>query len=110
MNATNAVKKHTQALQSLNTLTVGELKALLDNYDDETPVVLACSYGDRGNTQQVIEINHATTSCLLERSAYSLSGVAVADRELEEDDIVLVEDGEEEMAEGHVDPVLVLNG
>lgn len=93
-----SVKKHTAALQSLNTMTVGELRSLLSQYDDSIPVVFACSYGDRGDTQQALPITDCQEDRLLERSAYSLSGVAVVD---EDDDSV-------ELSEERPDSVLVL--
>jgi hypothetical protein len=50
-------------MKELNTISVGELKEILENYDDETPVAFACNYGDRGRTLQVINIQIGRASC-----------------------------------------------
>lgn len=36
--------------KNLDTLTVGELKELLDNFDDEMPVLFCYNYGDYWST------------------------------------------------------------
>lgn len=61
-------------------LTVAELRAQLEKYDDDTPVCAAVSYGDRGCTMQAVfatgcEQVYATTTC------YSDSGYKVTEDE-----------------------------
>lgn len=77
----------------LDTLTVGELKAQLNHFEDDTPVVSTVSYGDRVGTMQAIavgDLDHAH----LQSTSYSDSGYAV----------ILAEDADEDDPE-----VLVLN-
>jgi hypothetical protein len=64
-------------MKELNTISVGELKAILENYDDETPVAFACNYGDRGRTLQVINICGNDSMEAIHETAYSESGFAV---------------------------------
>ena len=65
------------------TLTVGELRDLLEDYDQDAPVLFACEYGDCGNTIQalgVMDTEERSTNDLSE-SCYSQSGVALNEAE-----------------------------
>jgi len=66
-----------------NTLTVGQLRDLIETIEDDTPVVIVCGYGDRGNTQQAIRIDDADMMVRgdFAPSAYSDSGVAMVEDE-----------------------------
>jgi len=64
-------------MRNIDTITVGELKDLLEGLDDDTRVAFACNYGDRCQTQQVISIKGDMNEENLYRSAYSESGWAV---------------------------------
>ncbi len=65
------------------TMTVGELIAELEQYGDDTPVVMAVEYGDMGRTLQALNVESVDTidGDALERSGYSHSGLAIAGRE-----------------------------
>ena len=65
----------------LTTLTVGELKAQLNTFDDDTPVVSTISYGDRVGTMQAVPVGDLDRAHL-QPSGYSDSGYKVV---LEED-------------------------
>lgn len=73
-------------MRKLNTISVGELKNILDNYDDDTPVAFTCSYGDRCRTQQVIGLLGRDEMEALYETAYSESGFAISDRYDDGDD------------------------
>ncbi len=72
---------------ALRTLTVRELIAVLEDEDQDMPVVFACDYGDIGHTQQVFGFDGTVEEEPLHESAYSHSGWAVPnhDRERPED-------------------------
>lgn len=66
--------------RELRTLTVGQLRDLLADYGDDLPVVFSCDYGDYCHTEQALPIRgHDVFEVVLEESAYSQSGFAVAD-------------------------------
>lgn len=59
----------------METITVGELKLMLDNYgDDDMPVVVAHDYGDRINTMGAIGLNECGDDYHLTPTVYSSSG------------------------------------
>lgn len=80
-------------MKKLNTISVGELKEILENYDDETPVAFACNYGDRCRTLQVINIHGNDSMEYIHETAYSESGFAVT-RNLDDCD---EDDGDKEV-------------
>ena len=65
------------------TMTVGELRRELADYEDETPVVFACDYGDYHHTTQVLPVGDVEEhdESELVKSAYSQSGVALNQNE-----------------------------
>lgn len=79
-------------MRNIDTITVGELKDLLEGLDEDARVAFACNYGDRCQTQQVISITGDINEENLHRSAYSESGWAVCkDREdVGEDQIFII--------------------
>jgi hypothetical protein len=64
-------------MRNIDTITVRELKDLLEGLDEDARVAFSCNYGDRGRTQQVISIRGDMEESNLYRSAYSESGWAV---------------------------------
>jgi len=60
-------------------MTVGQLKAILEEVDDETRLLFAVPYGDRSGTQQALPILSAQVRLASEyrESAYSESGIAL---------------------------------
>jgi hypothetical protein len=64
-------------MKKLDTISVGELKEILENYDEDTPVAFACNYGDRCRTLQVINIRGDDSMEAIHETAYSESGFAV---------------------------------
>jgi hypothetical protein len=68
------------------TMTVGQLRELLEQYDENMPVFFATGYGDYGRTIQALTITEeiASTTSQLRDSAYSHSKVAfIADSDEE---------------------------
>jgi hypothetical protein len=66
-------------------LTVAELLDVLEGCDPAARVVFACDYGDISHTLQALPVRSAEEFepdfQRLEESAYSQSGLAIADRE-----------------------------
>lgn len=71
--------------RKLHSITVGELRQLLEHHDDEVMVLLQYDYGDYHHTQAV-DLIHDAILRSIEGSGYSHSGYAVADEEVEEFD------------------------
>lgn len=65
-------------MREFKTLTVGQLKKLLENHDDDTPVTTMVSYGDRANTMQAVGLGEVEMVNLTETS-YSDSGYQVVE-------------------------------
>ncbi len=61
------------------TITVGELKAMLDDFHDDLLVVAVSNYGDRANTMQAIALNDLQCGYHLAETAYSNSGYKISD-------------------------------
>lgn len=61
-------------------VTKQELLELLEDVDDDTPIMFACGYGNLGDTQQVIPITKmedtAEDTRVLVESGYSTTGIA----------------------------------
>src|SRR5690606_4308082 len=73
------------------TLTVGQLKAQLEDFADDAIVIVACGYGDMGNTTQALPITDVETLYeeegeYIEESGYSHSGFALTKVMQEEDE------------------------
>lgn len=60
-------------------MTVGDLKAALNDFDDDTPVVAVANYGDRANTMQAIPLSDLQCGYHLAETAYSYSGYKASD-------------------------------
>lgn len=76
----------------IHTLTVGELKTYLSNFDEDLPVFSISDYGDRNSTMQAIPVGILQEG-LLQVSAYSDSGYKVVgtdEGDSSEDPTVLV--------------------
>lgn len=58
-------------------MTVGQLREILEDYSDDEPVMFGCNYGDYHRTQQVLLIEGNLERLPVEDSAYSESGWAV---------------------------------
>ena len=73
------MSKKNQMIQ--NATTVGQLKDMIEDYDDNTPVFFSCNYGDYHNTQQALFVSEAdeVDSSKITESAYSHSGLALSD-------------------------------
>lgn len=65
----------------LKSITVAELRELLEGEPDDKRVVFASDYGDHGHTMQAVELEGETEDVRLEESGYSKSGWAVRDTE-----------------------------
>jgi len=65
-------------------MTVGELRELLDGQDDEALVVFTSDYGDHCHTRQVHLLDGVLDETLVEKGAYSDSGWIVASDEDDE--------------------------
>lgn len=59
------------------TVTVGELRDLLEGFDDDMPVIFGADYGDICHTQQALGLTGAAWEVTVTGSAYSQSGFAV---------------------------------
>jgi hypothetical protein len=70
----------------LNSLTVAELRGLLEGEDDDAVVLFTCDYGDYLHTKQALPISGDIEEHQVEESAYSHSGWALADVEVDADD------------------------
>lgn len=73
----------------METLTVGELKELLQEYDEDTLVVVSCDYGDRSNTQQAIALGEAVLMDLTE-TGYSDSGYKITQHGGGDEEVLLL--------------------
>ena len=87
-------------------VTVGELRDMLGEFDDDALVAFSCDYGDHGHTEQVLPIGEAKDVSVSELclTAYSQSGVAL-EREADWDD----EDTERESSETDGVEVVILS-
>lgn len=76
-------------------LTVADLIAELQNQDPDAIVVFQCDYGDYNHTQQALpieEVERMQRDQRLENSAYSHSGLSIAEEEeVDEDDLTAEE-------------------
>jgi hypothetical protein len=72
--------------RQLKTITVGELKDLLDGYDEDTPVIFSADYGDYHHTPQALPLKGEAEDVTVTETGYSNSGFAVVTEEDEEID------------------------
>ena len=63
----------------LRTLTVAELKDLLDGQPDDAKVIFSTNYGDYSRTEQALPLKGELDTVCIEKSAYSNSGFAIAE-------------------------------
>jgi len=70
------------------TMTAGELKRLIEDVDDDQPVLLCCDYGDISHTQQLLPIRDALgiQTSNIKTSGYSKSGIALIENDEDDDD------------------------
>lgn len=68
------------------TLTVGELKEALEQYDNDLGVFVAADYGDRQHTPQAIGLNELDDNYTRVTTGYSTTGYKLVSlEELDED-------------------------
>ncbi len=70
----------------LRTITVARLLDLLRDEDPEARVIFTADYGDHARTAQALPIRGEVEEVLIERSAYSASGYALADDDEHDDE------------------------
>lgn len=73
--------------RALKTITVAELRELLEGYHPDARVIVSADYGDRARTQQALGLKGDIDEVALYPSAYSTSGFAVADDDREPTDL-----------------------
>jgi hypothetical protein len=73
-----------RTIRTLRSITVAELRELLEEQDDDMPVIFGTDYGDHHHTTQALPIRGVLTETTVTESAYSNSGFAVS--EDDEDD------------------------
>jgi hypothetical protein len=61
----------------MKTITVRELKELLEYQEDDMKVIFTTSYGDRGDTPQALALVGEIEPVTVVESAYSTSGYAI---------------------------------
>ena len=102
----NAARK----LQSA--LTVGQLRRMLRDLEEDSPVVFVCNYGDYCNTQQALPVGDLEEAEFgdIVSSAYSQSGLALqkCETELDREIRVSANDGDDTNDNGEMPPVVVL--
>jgi hypothetical protein len=78
--------------EAMRTITVRDLIALLEDEDQDKKVVFSTCYGDYHRTQQALPLRGEVEEVLIEKSAYSNSGFAIADNDDDEenDEVYLV--------------------
>ena len=69
-------------------MTVRDLREMLDGFEDNAPVFVQTDYGDHCHTQQLLPIETVedTNENGIEKTAYSISGIARRDDPLDDDD------------------------
>lgn len=71
-------------MKTLRTLNVGQLKQLLDGYDDDQPVIFTANYGDYSRTEQALPLRGFIEESRITKSAYSDSGFTLSDEDSRE--------------------------
>jgi hypothetical protein len=72
-------------MRDLNTMTVGDLRDLLEDFPDDARVIFTTDYGDYHHTKQALGIRSAESGHRVERSAYSNSGFALVGDDPDDD-------------------------
>ena len=70
----------------MRTITVGELRELLEDRDADELVIFSTGYGDYHNTPQALPLKGELEEVTIVESGYSNSGFAIAS-ERDEDDV-----------------------
>lgn len=78
-------------MSEFKSITVAELKALLEDQSPNLLVTFASNYGDYHRTQQVHSLDGYAEEMKIVETAYSDSGFALSD---EDDDVDRPDDGE----------------
>ena len=73
-------------MKNLRTLTVGQLKELLEDYDDDLQVIFTADYGDYHHTAQALPLSGGADVAAIAESAYSNSGFALVTDEEQDDE------------------------
>ena len=73
-------------MPKLRTITVAELIDLLEGEDPKAEVIFSTDYGDYHHTAQALPIRGEFEEALVEESAYSNSGFALASDDEDQDD------------------------
>lgn len=66
-------------------MNVGQLKKLLENIDDSTPVHFVYDYGDHGNTDVTTEVADVEEGCVLWSDYHDMFKVAPAVMQADDD-------------------------
>lgn len=69
----------------MKTITVQRLRDLLEGEADDALVIFSADYGDYHHTPQALPIRGDLEEVLIEKSAYSASGFAIAEDDADED-------------------------
>lgn len=81
---------HHCARRSFSSITLGELKELIDSAVEEhgadMPAVFTADYGDYTHTMQALTINDTVEIACMEESAYSRSEYSISENEPEDED------------------------
>ena len=85
--------------ERMKTVTVAELIELLQEQDPNARVIFSTNYGDYHRTMQALPICGEIEEAVIEKSAYSNSGFAVASTD---------EDDDEESGDDNYEPYLVI--
>lgn len=71
---------------TLRTITVGELRDLLEDHADDVRVIIASDYGDRAHTEQALPLRGEVDTVTISESGYSSSGYAITDPDDDDED------------------------
>lgn len=66
-------------MPNFRTITVAELRDLLEDQADQALVVFSTDYGDHSRTPQALPLRGDIEECSLTKTAYSNSGYAIAE-------------------------------
>lgn len=61
----------------MKTITVRQLRDLLDGEDDDALVLFTADYGDRGHTEQALPLDGEIEEVTIRETAYSNSGFRI---------------------------------
>jgi len=65
----------------METITVSQLIELLQTQDPDAQVIFSTNYGDYARTEQALPIRGRFEEAMIEKSAYSNSGFAIAEND-----------------------------